>query len=536
MVFKAVQKLNRLMGDSYDTSEMCALVKSEMAPMLESDLILFFRYKQDSATIELFASSDPTSHLGTIASPDQASLEWLEERSDDDFVWFFDLGSAPALLQEWGKSWSVASMAVFFGSEVDETKDMIIICRREAQTESWKRTDEDLMEFLRGAMLVLESIHLITTASKMQSDIQSVFDMSPVGIIMIDSTGMIINVNEQAISILGCGTSLDEVLGDNILTGGRFKGSGLDEAIRKTLAGESADIENLRFKSVSGRGCYLHARLRPIPMSNGRIHALCVLVDVTQRVRLQQQLERSYHTLTEAFQELQRVDKMKTRFIDVVSHELRTPLTVMRGYLELLTSEYKDKMDPKVLSKLQTIKANTDRLYDIVESMLDVARIEKGAMEMTKQEASVRTLVEGVVASQKHLSQEKHQQIDIVTIGEIGTAKIDSKKLHDALRKILDNAIRYTPEKGKIQVGMADEGKMIHIWIRDNGVGIPLADLERIFDRFHIVMAKDLSHQVDRMGLGLPIAKGIIESHGGKIWVESEPDKGSIFHINIPKE
>jgi signal transduction histidine kinase len=148
----------------------------------------------------------------------------------------------------------------------------------------------------------------------------------------------------------------------------------------------------------------------------------------------------------------------------------------------------------------------------------------------------VQALVEEVIASQKHLAQEKHQEINVVTVGEVGTAKMDSKKMHDALRKILDNAIRYTPEKGKIQVGMADEGRMVHIWIRDNGIGIPLADLEKIFDRFHIVFAKELTRQVDRMGLGLPIAKGIIESHGGKIWVESEPDKGSIFHINIPKE
>ena len=536
MVFKAVQRLKLLMGDSHDTSMMCALVKSEMAPMLESDLILFFRYKQDSATIELFASSDATPHLGIIASPDQTSLEWLEERSDDDLVWFLDLNSAPPLIQEWGKSWNVGSMAVFFGSEVENTKDMIIICRREAQTESWIKTDEDLKEFLRGAMLVLESLHLINITNKMRIDIQSVFDMAPVGIMMIDSSGMIINVNEQAVTLLGCGIPLDEVLGDNILTDERFKGSGLDEVVRKALAGESTDVESLRFKSGGGRVGYLHTRLRPIPMSSGRTHAIGVLADVTQRVRLQQQLERSYHTLTEAFQELQRVDKMKTRFIDVVSHELRTPLTVMRGYLELLASEYKDKMDSKVLSKLQTVKANTDRLFDIVESMLDVARIEKGAMEITKQEASVQALVEEVIASQKHLAQEKHQEINVVTVGEVGTAKMDSKKMHDALRKILDNAIRYTPEKGKIQVGMADEGRMVHIWIRDNGIGIPLADLEKIFDRFHIVFAKELTRQVDRMGLGLPIAKGIIESHGGKIWVESEPDKGSIFHINIPKE
>ncbi len=524
------------MQNSYDTSKMCSILRSEMAPLLKSDIVLFLRYRRDSGSIELLASSDPTPHLGSIAVPDQSSLEWIEKREDDDLVWYKDLDSAPPLLQEWGKSWGVKAMAVFFGSEVEETKDMIIVSQKERQDESWRKTDEEFLEFLRGAMFVLESFHLISESDKLKTDIQSIFSMAPVGIIMIDSTGMIIDANKQAISMLGCGIPLDDVVGDNILTGNRFKGSGIDDVIRKTLGGEENDAEGMKFKSSNGRVCYLHARLRPVTMVSGKIHAIGVLADVTQRVRLQQQLERSYHTLTEAFQELQRVDKMKTRFIDVVSHELRTPLTVMRGYLELLSSEYKDKMDPKVLSKLQTIKSNTDRLYDIVESMLDVARIEKGAMEITKQESSVRALVDGVVSSQKPLAQEKHQEIDVVTIGEIGSAKMDAKKMHDALKNILNNAIRYTPDGGKIQVGMADEGKMVHIWIRDNGIGIPLADLEKIFDRFHIVVAKELSHQVDRMGLGLPIAKGIIENHGGKIWVESETDKGSIFHVNIPKD
>lgn len=536
MVFKAVQKLNVMMGESNDTSMMCAIIKKELAHDLASDLFLFFRYTKDASTIELLASSDPTPHLGTIAALDQASTEWIERQADGALLWFLDLDKAPALLQEWGKSWNTGSMAAFFGSENEETKDMIIVCCKEEQDGSWKKADSDIQESLGGAMFVLQTLYTINEISKMKADIQSVFDMAPVGIIMIDSAGRITNANERTLSMLGCGVPLEEVIGDNILTGERFKGSGLDEIVKKTLDGEVMDSESLKFKSTGGRTCYLHVRMRPVPMTSGKTQAIGVIADVTQRVRLQQQLERSYHTLTEAFQELQRVDKMKTRFIDVVSHELRTPLTVMRGYLELLGSEYKDKMDPKVLSKIQTLKTNTDRLYDIVESMLDVARIEKGAMEISKQESSVKAMVEEVVASQKPLAQEKHQEITVVAVGEVGSARMDARKMHDALKNVLNNAIRYTPEGGKIQIGMADEGKMVHIWIRDNGVGIPLSDLERIFDRFYIVAVKELSHQVDRMGLGLPITKGIIESHGGKIWVESEPGKGSIFHIQLPKD
>jgi signal transduction histidine kinase len=85
-------------------------------------------------------------------------------------------------------------------------------------------------------------------------------------------------------------------------------------------------------------------------------------------------------------------------------------------------------------------------------------------------------------------------------------------------------------------VSARDEGRMIHVWVKDNGVGIPLENLGKIFDRFHIVTSNDLSHQVDRLGLGLPISKGIVEAHGGRIWVESQVGKGSVFHVDLPKE
>jgi signal transduction histidine kinase len=77
---------------------------------------------------------------------------------------------------------------------------------------------------------------------------------------------------------------------------------------------------------------------------------------------------------------------------------------------------------------------------------------------------------------------------------------------------------------------------MIHVWVKDNGVGIPLENLGKIFDRFHIVASNALSHQVNRLGLGLPIAKGIVEAHGGRVWVESQVGKGSVFHVDLPKE
>jgi signal transduction histidine kinase len=112
----------------------------------------------------------------------------------------------------------------------------------------------------------------------------------------------------------------------------------------------------------------------------------------------------------------------------------------------------------------------------------------------------------------------------------------DRRRIRDVFNNLLDNSIKYTEEGGRVIVGARDEGKTIHVWVRDNGVGIPLENLGRIFDRFFIVTSDDLSHQVNRIGLSLPISKGIVEAHGGRIWVESQVGKGSVFHVNLPKE
>jgi signal transduction histidine kinase len=129
----------------------------------------------------------------------------------------------------------------------------------------------------------------------------------------------------------------------------------------------------------------------------------------------------------------------------------------------------------------------------------------------------------------------KRQSVSLDLESKLPLIMADRRRLKDVFNNILDNAIKYTQESGKIQVGASDEGKMLHVWFKDNGIGIPLENLGGLFDRFHIVTRNELSHQVDRLGLGLPISKGIIEAHGGRIWVESQVGKGSVFHVDLPK-
>ena len=185
---------------------------------------------------------------------------------------------------------------------------------------------------------------------------------------------------------------------------------------------------------------------------------------------------------------------------------------------------------------LKTIRANTDKLYALVESMLDVSRLEKGSLQINVEPTKIDTILEEAVKARSHDAVEKKQSMSLEVEGELPLINADRRRIRDVFNNILDNSIKYTGEGGRVQIGERGEGKIIHVCIRDNGVGIPLENLGKIFDRFYIVASDDLSHQVNRIGLSLPISKGIVEAHGGRLWVESQVGKGSVFHISLPKE
>lgn len=537
--FSAISSLIRLIpfiDIKTSIDDICKEIVSVLSERFGIDKSVCLRYQKEANSLSVLGMSQMPSEEKKSIAIDQRFSEWLGRIKDGALEVIEASDDIPKQFVEILAADERHCIAIYMSRDTEEAWSLILLSTSHEFASALDENKEELKLLFRGVVIIMETLRKLGEILLLRFDIQSIFNIAPVGILICDEEGTIIGANKQALLIIGCGLGSDTLVGENLLNGEPFKDSGIRVAIKKAISGEQLDLENFRFRCPSGKSVYLDIRVRATSLRDGKIRVISILSDVTQRVKLQQQLERSYMSLTEAYQELQRVDKMKTRFIDTVSHELRTPLTVMRGYLELLQAEYYDKLDPKIVGKLKSIRANTERLYDLVEAMLDVARIEQGAMEIVKQEASIKNLIEEVLSSQRRLAHDKRQEITLIIEGEIAPISIDQRKIRDALKNILNNAIRYTPEGGKIQVGLADEGKMIHIWVKDNGIGIPTSELEKIFDRFHIVVAKDLSHQVDRMGLGLPLAKGIVVAHGGKIWVESEVGKGSVFHIHLPRQ
>lgn len=387
-----------------------------------------------------------------------------------------------------------------------------------------------------GVAMLLDNVRVCSALAEEKERTEKVFSLAPIGIFICDAKGIFKSVNKQMLFMLDKGSE-QELVGTSVFELPVLAKAGLDALLMQAMDGHEGERADVHLVPRSDRAVYMHVKVTPVMSEQGVVEEIMfVAMDVTSKIRLQNQLERSYEKLTQTYQELERVTKMKTQFIDVVSHELRTPLTVMRGYIDLMESEYSAKLDPKFASRLQIIKANTDKLYGLVESMLDVSRLEKGSLQIHPEPVRIDTILEAVVHARIHDAEEKKQVLSLDVEGKLSLIMADRRRMKDVFNSLVDNAIKYTQEGGRVQVSARDEGRMIHVWVKDNGIGIPLENLGKIFDRFHIIASNDLSHQVNRLGLGLPIAKGIVEAHGGRIWVESQVGKGSVFHVDLPKE
>lgn len=384
--------------------------------------------------------------------------------------------------------------------------------------------------------ILLENLRMSIQLDDSRRQIDRILTHAPIGIFICDPKGIFRSVNRQMLFILDR-ESEGDLVGTSVFELPLLAKSGLDVLVIQGMEGHDGERADVHIVPRSDKALYLHVKVTSLKSERGEVEAiLFVAMDVTSKIRLQNQLERSYEKLTQTYQELERVTKMKTQFIDVVSHELRTPLTVMRGYIDLVESEYTSKLDPKFSSRLKIIKANTDKLYALVENMLDVSRLEKGSLQIHLEPLRIDAILEEIIETRVHDAEEKKQSLTLEIEGRLPLIMADRRRLKDVFNSLVDNALKYTQDGGRVQVSSRDEGRMIHVWVKDNGVGIPLENLGKIFDRFHIVASNDLSHQVNRLGLGLPIAKGIVEAHGGRIWVESQVGKGSVFHVDLPKE
>ncbi len=230
--------------------------------------------------------------------------------------------------------------------------------------------------------------------------------------------------------------------------------------------------------------------------------------------------------------ELRRLERVRQDFVANVSHEFKTPLTAIQGFAETLLAGALD--DPENNRRfLEIIRNHAIRLARLTNDLLKLARIEAGKLELEFSSVGLLELIEACTETTLLKANRKEITLEISVPPQLPAVRGDAALLRDVLQNLLDNAIQYTPARGHISVTAVARPREAVITVADTGIGIPLSDSERIFERFYRVDAAR-SREAGGTGLGLSIAKHIVEAHGGKLWVESTVGQGSKFSFSLP--
>ena len=240
-------------------------------------------------------------------------------------------------------------------------------------------------------------------------------------------------------------------------------------------------------------------------------------------------------------QKLGELDEMKRDFVSSVTHELRSPMTSIRGYMDLLLNGAAGNLSSLQKDYLSVIKNNAVRLGRFIDNLLDVAKIEAQKLKLTPDITDVHQLGHEMVVLFKPQVDEKKIQLVNEVPKNLQKAFVDKDRIAEVLINLTSNAIKFTPDKGKILISGKEGPNYIELGVHDSGLGIPDGQADKLFNKFEQVQAhqkqKGTKKAQKGTGLGLAIVKGIIEAHGGKIWVKSPGalGKGSSFYFTIPK-
>jgi len=252
-----------------------------------------------------------------------------------------------------------------------------------------------------------------------------------------------------------------------------------------------------------------------------------------ENARLREELKKNYETVQQAYDESKDLDKMKDSLVDTISHELRTPLTTIHGYVEMAASGMYGDVTPKMQDKFRTILHQVNRINILVSSMLEMSRLEKKTLELEFEPINMAMVTREVLADLTQDVEGKKHTVNVLFGNELPTVSADRVRIHDVIENLVSNAVKYTDPGGKITIGADILGGKVHLWVRDNGVGIAEEEQDKIFDRFFLADA-GLVREDGRVGIGLYTSKEIIRRHGGDMWFESKKGQGSTFHFTVP--
>jgi signal transduction histidine kinase len=259
------------------------------------------------------------------------------------------------------------------------------------------------------------------------------------------------------------------------------------------------------------------------------------LFHAVDRLRVEERTARSeaegaHRLVQEQNERLRQADQLKDEFVALISHDLRTPLTSIMGYLELTMDD--TTLTHEQRSYLEVVERNSERLLHLVNDLLFVARLEAGQLELQPAELDLGAVVRQAVEEATPRARSKGIALSYEA-DDVPAVSADRGRVFQLLDNLVSNAIKFTPEGGRVDVRILQRGEAVQVEIEDTGIGIAADEQEQVFQRFfRTSTARD--QQIPGTGLGLYIARAIVEAHGGEITVESEPGLGTTFRVDLP--
>jgi PAS domain S-box-containing protein len=296
-------------------------------------------------------------------------------------------------------------------------------------------------------------------------------------------------------------------------------------------SGEALEVE-YRFLAKDGRVVWLHDSYTIVRDETGRPwYTQGYALDITARKQAEADRETLLSQAQMQNERLRELDRMKDEFVALVSHELRTPLTSIRGYLELLLEDA-DGFEQTHTDWLSVIDRNSERLLCLVEDLLLKAQVNAGRVALTVKEIDITAIVEQSVETGAPVAAARGISL-ISSTAPVPSVAADPTRLGQVIDNLISNALKFTPAGGRVEVRASERDGRARIEIADNGTGISAAEQERLFERFYRT-AQAQTDAVPGVGLGLSIAKAIVEAHGGTISCESVEGAGTTFAIELP--
>ena len=256
-------------------------------------------------------------------------------------------------------------------------------------------------------------------------------------------------------------------------------------------------------------------------------------IEIKERKRGEEKLRRSQTKIEQQNIQLKKADRIKTDFLNVTSHELRTPMSSIKGYTQMISKQILGQINDEQKKALDVILRNTNRLDALIQDILDVSRLESGTMKFVVAQTDVKNMILETVETIKPFANIKNIEITTKFKDNLPTLNIDKERIKQVLTNILNNAIKFSTDGSAINIFATNEEESILFEIQDFGRGIPRNELKKVFNIFYQVDSGE-DRKYGGVGLGLAISRGIVLTHGGKIWVKSKMNEGSTFSFTVP--